>query len=160
YIAKTLYGDEDDDASPDNGRAVEEPKVLGLHPGSNEKILLKDGPYGHYVQLGEDKKGHLPKRASVSQISDISSITLEDALQLLRYPITLGKHPDDGQPVVLKLARHGLSVKHRRTQAPVPKNTNPSDVTLERALKFLTGKDAKQTGRPKKNRDKEVVEVL
>ena len=39
-------------------------------------------------------------------------------------------------------------------------NTNPSDVTLERALKFLTGKDAKQTGRPKKNRDKEVVEVL
>lgn len=32
------------------------------------KILLKDGPYGHYVQLGEDKKGHLPKRASVSQV--------------------------------------------------------------------------------------------
>ncbi|KAI3746267.1 hypothetical protein L6452_08693 [Arctium lappa] len=121
YIAKTLYGDEDDEASPDNGRAVEEPKVLGLHPGSNEKVLLKDGPYGHYVQLGEDKKGHLPKRASVSQISDVSSITLEDALQLLRYPITLGKHPDDGQPVVLKLARAGLSVKHRRTQAPVPK---------------------------------------
>ncbi|KAI3758390.1 hypothetical protein L6452_05951 [Arctium lappa] len=55
------------------------------------------------------------------QISDVSSITLEDALQLLRYPITLGKHPDDGQPVVLKLARAGLSVKHRRTQAPVPK---------------------------------------
>ncbi|KAI3758393.1 hypothetical protein L6452_05954 [Arctium lappa] len=160
YIAKTLYGDEDDDASPDNGRAVEEPKVLGLHPGSNEKVLLKDGPYGHYVQLGEDKKGHLPKRASVSQISDVSSITLEDALQLLRYPITLGKHPDDGQPVVLKLARAGLSVKHRRTQAPVPKNTNPDDITLEKAMKFLTGKDAKQTGRPKKNRDKEKVEVL
>ncbi|XP_024990919.1 uncharacterized protein LOC112525162 isoform X2 [Cynara cardunculus var. scolymus] len=160
YIAKTLYGDDDDDASPDNGRAVEEPKVLGLHPGSNEKILLKDGPYGHYVQLGEDKKGHLPKRASVSQISDVSSITLEDALQLLRYPITLGKHPDDGQPVVLKLARAGLSVKHRRTQAPVPKNTNPDDITLEKAMKFLMGKDAKQTGRPKKNRDKEKVEVL
>ncbi|XP_071709004.1 uncharacterized protein [Rutidosis leptorrhynchoides] len=160
YIAKTLYGDDDDDSSTDSSRAVEEPIVLGLNPGSNEKILLKDGPYGHYVQLGEDKKGHLPKRASVSQISDISSITLEDALQLLRYPITLGKHPDDGQPVVLKLARHGLSVKHRRTQAPVPKNTNPNDITLEKALKFLMGKDAKQTGRPKKNKDKEAVEVL
>ncbi|KAL8268430.1 hypothetical protein R6Q59_002240 [Mikania micrantha] len=160
YIAKTLYGEDDDDSTPENGRAVEEPKVLGLHPDSNEKILLKDGPYGHYVQLGEDKKGHLPKRASVSQISDISSITVEDALQLLRYPITLGKHPDDGLPVVLKLARHGLSVKHRRTQAPIPKNTNPNDITLEKALKFLTGKDAKQTGRPKKNKDKEPVEVL
>ncbi|KAL7602890.1 uncharacterized protein LOC111885654 isoform X2 [Lactuca sativa] len=160
YIAKTLYGDDEDDSSPENSRAVEEPKVLGVHPTSNEKILLKDGPYGHYVQLGEDKKGHLPKRASVSQISDVTSITLEDALQLLRYPITLGKHPDDGLPVVLKLARHGLSVKHRRTQAPVPKNTNPNDITLEKAMKFLMGKDAKQTGRPKKNRDKEAVEVL
>lgn len=160
YIAKTLYGDDEDDAGPESNRAVEEPKVLGLHPGSNEKILLKDGPYGHYVQLGEDKKGHLPKRASVSQISDVSSITLEDALQLLRYPITLGKHPDDGLPVVLKLARHGLSVKHRRTQAPVPKNTNPNDISLEKAMKFLMGKDAKQTGRPKKNKDKEAVEVL
>ncbi|KAK1424641.1 hypothetical protein QVD17_19974 [Tagetes erecta] len=161
YIAKTLYGEDDDDSTPESGRAVEEPKVLGVHPDSNEKILLKDGPYGHYVQLGEDKKGHLPKRASVAQIADVSSITMEDALQLLRYPITLGKHPDDGLPVVLKLARHGLSVKHRRTQAPVPKNTNPNDITLEKALKFLTGKDAKQTGRPKKNKDtKEAVEVL
>ncbi|KAI3796617.1 hypothetical protein L1987_39295 [Smallanthus sonchifolius] len=160
YIAKTLYGEDDDDSSLENGRALEEPKVLGLHPDSKEKILLKDGPYGHYVQLGEDKKGHLPKRASVSQFPDISTITLEDALQLLRYPITLGKHPDDGQPVILKLARHGLSVKHRRTQAPVPKNTIPNDITLEKALKFLTGKDAKQTGRPKKNKDKAVIEVL
>ncbi|KAK9051495.1 hypothetical protein SSX86_028122 [Deinandra increscens subsp. villosa] len=160
YIAKTLYGEDEDDTTPETGRAVEEPKVIGLHPGTNEKILLKDGPYGHYVQLGEDKKGHLPKRASVSQISDISCITLEDALQLLRYPITLGKHPDDGQPVVLKLARHGLSVKHRRTQAPVPKNTNLNDITLEKAIEFLTGKDAKKTGRPKKNKDKEAVEVL
>ncbi|MFS7889216.1 putative DNA topoisomerase [Helianthus anomalus] len=161
YIAKTLYGEDDnDDSSPENGRAVEEPKLLGLHPDSGEKILLKDGPYGHYVQLGEDKKGHLPKRASVSQIPDISSITVEMALQLLRYPITLGKHPDDGQPVVLKLARHGLSVKHRRTQAPVPKNTNPDEITLEKAMKFLTGKDAKQTGRPKKNKEKQAVEVL
>lgn len=40
-------------------------------------------------------------------------------------------------------------------------NTNPNDITLEKALKFLTGKDAKQTGRPKKNKDKkEAVEVL
>lgn len=32
------------------------------------QILLKNGPYGYYVQLGEDRKGYLPKRASVSQV--------------------------------------------------------------------------------------------
>ncbi|XP_076892583.1 uncharacterized protein LOC143544344 isoform X2 [Bidens hawaiensis] len=161
YIAKTLYSEEEDDpSSPENGRAVEEPKLLGLHPVSKEKVLLKNGPYGHYVQLGEDKRGHLPKRASVAQISDLSLVTMEYALKMLRYPITLGKHPDDGQPVVLKLARHGLSVKHRRTQAPVPKTMDADDVTLEKALECLKGPDAKKTGRPKKNEYAEAVEIL
>ncbi|KAI7978826.1 hypothetical protein LOK49_Contig739G00001, partial [Camellia lanceoleosa] len=55
-------------------------------------ILLKNGPYGFYVQLGEDRKGYLPKRASVSQ------------------------------PVVLKLAKFGFSIRHRPLSiAPVPK---------------------------------------
>ena len=87
------------------------------------QVILKCGPYGYYVQLGEDKKGHLPKRANaahvcwsfsvhmcasdvlvnimiafsyweisfnlVFQIKDVSSITLEGALELLRYPLTL-----------------------------------------------------------------------
>ncbi|KAI8022747.1 hypothetical protein LOK49_LG03G03861 [Camellia lanceoleosa] len=45
YIAKTLYGDDDDeDVTPENNGTVEEPKLLGLHPGLNEKILLKNGP--------------------------------------------------------------------------------------------------------------------
>ncbi|KAL7168647.1 hypothetical protein ACSBR2_038980 [Camellia fascicularis] len=66
YIAKTLYGDDDDDeeVTSQNSGTVEEPKFLGLYPGSNEKILLKNGPYGFYVQLGEDRKGYLPKGAS------------------------------------------------------------------------------------------------
>ncbi|KAG4142050.1 hypothetical protein ERO13_D06G110400v2 [Gossypium hirsutum] len=66
YIAKTLYGDEEEEESPQKSNTVEEPKLLGLNPGSNEKVLLKNGPYGYYVQLGEDRTGYLPKRSSVS----------------------------------------------------------------------------------------------
>ncbi|GKB38271.1 DNA topoisomerase 1 isoform X2, partial [Tanacetum coccineum] len=70
YIGKTLYGDEDDAQAQKMAEAVEEPK-----------ILLKDGPMLTMFNLVKTKKGHLPKRAYVSQISDISSITLslEDA---------------------------------------------------------------------------------
>ena len=32
------------------------------------QILLKSGPYGFYVQHGEDRKGFVPKRASVSHV--------------------------------------------------------------------------------------------
>ncbi|CAL5402335.1 hypothetical protein CsSME_00025706 [Camellia sinensis var. sinensis] len=162
YIAKTLYGDDDDeDVTPENNGTVEEPKLLGLHPGLNEKILLKNGPYGFYVQLGEDRKGYLPKRASVSQVKDVNSITLEDAIDLLRYPVTLGNHPDDGQPVVLKLAKFGFSIRHRRTIAPVPKNLKPNDISFEKALELLLSKDVKRCGRPKsKPKLQEAIEAI
>ncbi|KAI7988070.1 DNA topoisomerase 1 [Camellia lanceoleosa] len=144
-----------------NSGTVEEPKILGLYPGSNEKILLKNGPYGFYVQLGEDRKGYLPKRASVSQaaaplflpmfvtlvllLKHFDSITPEDAIELLRYPVTLGNHPDDGQPVVLKLAKFGFfSIRHQCTIAPVPKNLKPNDITFEKALELLLVKDLVQ----------------
>ena len=98
YIAKTLYGEDEEEVTPQNNQSVEEPKLLGLHPVSSEKvaftadffffffihlfilygfvnyknvsfqILLKSGPYGFYVQLGEDRKGYMPKRTSVSQV--------------------------------------------------------------------------------------------
>ncbi|KAK9281256.1 hypothetical protein L1049_004152 [Liquidambar formosana] len=160
YIAKTLYGDDDEEVTPQNNTSVEEPKVLGTHPSSNEKILLKNGPYGFYVQLGEDRKGYLPKRASVSQIKDVDSITLEDAIELLRYPVTLGNHPEDGQAVILKLAKVGFSIRHRRTIAPVPKNLKPNDITLEKALQLLLGKDVKRCGRPKNKPKLEAIEAM
>ncbi|GLT85103.1 hypothetical protein SLE2022_033040 [Rubroshorea leprosula] len=161
YIAKTLYGDDEDEDTPQKSNTVEEPKMLGLHPSSNEKVFLKSGPYGHYVQLGEDRTGYLPKRSSVSHIKNVNSITLEDALDLLRYPVTLGNHPKDGQPVVMKLAKFGFSIRHRRTIASVPKNMNPNDVTLEKALEFLSSKNVRQSGRPKnKPKVEEAMEVL
>lgn len=156
YIAKTLYGGCEEPDVPERNNSVEEPKLLGLHPSSGEKILLKNGPYGFYVQLGEDRTGYLPKRASVSHIKEVNSITIEDALELLRYPVTLGNHPADGQPVILKLARFGFTVRHRRTMASVPKNMKPTEVTLEKALELLSSKDVRRSGRPKKK--KPVVE--
>ncbi|MED6208622.1 hypothetical protein PIB30_047010 [Stylosanthes scabra] len=132
YIAKTLYGaEEEEEDTPHLSTRIEEPKVLGVNSVSNEKVLLKSGPYGFYVQLGEDRKGYIPKRASVSHIKDVQSITLDVALDLLQYPLTLGTHPKDGQPVILKLARVGFAVRHRHTIASLPKILkNPTNTKL------------------------------
>ncbi|XP_043700798.1 DNA topoisomerase 1-like [Telopea speciosissima] len=157
YIAKTMYGGDEEDDSSEKQEMISEPKLLGLKPGTNEKVFLKNGPYGFYVQLGEDRKGYLPKRASVSQIKDVETITLEQALELLQYPVLLGEHPEDKQPVYLKLASHGFSIRHRRTIAPVPKNMIPKDITLEKALKLLLGKNVRRCGRPKSKPKVEVV---
>ncbi|KAL6212621.1 hypothetical protein ACLB2K_017839 [Fragaria x ananassa] len=154
YIAKILYSnEEEEDDTPKNNR-VEEPKLLGLSPGSNEKdnlfqVLLKTGPYGSYVQLGEDRKGYTPKRACIAHIKDASSVTVEVSLELMKYPVTLGNHPTDGLPVLLQIARTGYIVKHRRTMASLMKNQQPNEFTLEDALELLSGKNTRQIGRPK-----------
>ncbi|KGN60315.2 uncharacterized protein LOC101210823 isoform X2 [Cucumis sativus] len=151
YVAKTLFGeDEDKDKDPseiDNGGV--EPKVLGLHPVLKEKVLLKTGPFGCYIQLGEDRKGYMPKRASVFEIKDVNSITLDFAIDRLRYPITLGKHPKDGQPVIIKIARTGFTIRHGRTIASIPKNLKPNNVDLAKALKLLSSSGVRRVGRPK-----------
>ncbi|EYU30256.1 hypothetical protein MIMGU_mgv1a000789mg [Erythranthe guttata] len=151
YIAKTLYGEEDDENTPENEKniAAEEPKLLGLKPGSNEKVILKCGPYSSYVQLGDDRKGHVPKRVTL-KIKNPESITLEDALELLKYPLKLGKHPDDDKPVILRIRDDGFSINHGRTNAAVPKNMNANEVTFEKALILLQG-DVTQVGRPKQS---------
>lgn len=159
FIAKTLYGEEEEDDAPQNNTSVEEPKLLGIHPVSGEKVLLKGGPYGSYVQLGEDRKGYLPKRASISQGKDVKSITLEDAINLLRYPITLGNHPVDSQPIIIKISKTGFTVRHRRNIAPVPKSLHPDDIDMTKALELLSSDNVRRCGRPKgKKREEEAVD--
>ncbi|KAL2896801.1 DNA topoisomerase 1 [Bienertia sinuspersici] len=157
FIAKTLYGEEEEDEPPQNSMSVEEPKLLGAHPVSGEKVLLKGGPYGSYVQLGEDRKGYSPKRASISQIKDVKSITLDEAIDLLRYPITVGNHHLDGQPIIIKISKTGFTVRHRRNIADVPKSLSPSDIDMKKALELLSGKTVRRSGRPKGKKREEVA---
>ncbi|XP_078437753.1 DNA topoisomerase, type IA, core [Wolffia australiana] len=160
FIAGSVFSEDDEAVPSEKPEMCFQPKLLGLSPSSNEKIFLKNGPYGFYVQLGEDRKGCPPKRASI-EAKDVDTITMDNAMELLQYPLTLGEHPDDKQPVVLKHSKLGFSIRHRRTIAPVPKNVNPKKITLEVALKLLRSKNAKQCGRPKnKPKVKETEDML
>lgn len=38
FIAKTLYGEDEDEDDPPKSACVEEPKLLGLHPNTSEKV--------------------------------------------------------------------------------------------------------------------------
>ncbi len=58
----------------------------------------------------------------------------------------LGKHPVDGQPILLKSGRYGPYVQHGKLMASLPRDRSPADFKVEEAVQLLADKAAKQTG--------------
>ena len=130
--------------------ANDDERVVGIHPEAGQPVLLKSGPYGPYVQLGdddqmEDKKAPKPKRTSLPKGTEPSDVDLDLAVALLGLPRTLGLHPETGNPIKANIGRYGPYVQHERTFASL-KPAEGDDVLrveLDRALELIAQKRQK-----------------
>jgi len=141
------------------------PTALGTDPETARAVLLKIGPYGPYVQLGEeDQNGNKkPKRVSLLKNMDPSEVNLDVALQLLSLPRLLGEHPETGKPVQAGVGRFGPYIVHDGVYASLKKDDNVLEVDLDRALELVAlaaNRKGKQGGErsSKKNVLKELGE--
>jgi DNA topoisomerase-1 len=116
--------------------------VLGIHPETGHSIVLRTGRYGPYVTelLDGDEK---PRTASLFKSMSPESVTLEDAVRLLKLPITLGE--SDGEEVVATNGRYGPYVKHGKESRSLESEEQLFTVTLDDALALLA--QPKQRGR-------------
>ncbi|MCB0111168.1 MAG: DNA topoisomerase I, partial [Caldilineaceae bacterium] len=116
------------------------PTTLGVDPESELPVLLRVGPYGPYVQLGEEEEGSKkkPKRVSLLKGMNADEMNLDLALQLLSLPRTLGDHPETGKSVRASVGRYGPYIVHDGNYASLKKEDNVLDVELPRALELLT----------------------
>lgn len=108
------------------------PQSLGMHPEEGLPVYVKQGPFGTYLQLGEDPEGEdspKPKRCSVPKHVEPEDITLDMALDYLALPKRLGQHPDTGNVVNAGLGRFGPYVTTRKDGRQVYKSlTKEHDV--------------------------------
>ncbi len=112
---------------------------LGIHPDTNLKIYVLTGRYGPYVQMGEgEESGAKPKRMAIPPTMDATQLTLEQALQLLELPKTLGAHPGTTKDVKKGLGRFGPYVVHEGDFRSIPKTENLFTLDLIKALELLS----------------------
>jgi DNA topoisomerase-1 len=146
---RQLDGDVADE--PVTGEANNEPRLLGEDPDSGMEVLLKKGPYGWYVQLGEEKK---PKRTSLPKNMSAETIELDSALSLLSLPREVGEHPETGKKISAGLGRYGPYLLHDGAYTSLTAEDDVLTVGMNRAVTLIAekaakkGKDARKSATP------------
>jgi DNA topoisomerase-1 len=139
------------------------PQTVGVDPATQQPILLKSGPYGPYVQLGEDDGSgkKKPKRASLLKGMDANQMNLDLALQLLSLPRKLGEHPETGKSVQAGVGRFGPYVVHDGTFVSLKAPDSVLEIDLERALAVLAAAaNRKSKGGGAKSSKQSVLKAL
>ncbi|MGB1081407.1 MAG: topoisomerase C-terminal repeat-containing protein, partial [Alphaproteobacteria bacterium] len=124
------------------------PRDVGEHEG--EMVTAGIGRRGPFVKKGSTY-ANIPKDESVLEIGLNRAVALIVEKQSkmkgggAAAGTELGKHPKDEKPITLHDGRYGPYVKHGRTNATLPKGSDPKAVTLEEAIALIDAKKGKKT---------------
>ena len=133
--------------------ALQLPRLLGRHPEHDDDVWLLNGRFGPFVQVGETPVGRRggrgapkPRRASVPKDMELDDVTLEDAIEWLRFPKLLGLHPDSGEEVTVRPGRWGPYVQAGSERRNVKPPDDLETIELERAVQLLAEPKGRRGG--------------
>jgi DNA topoisomerase-1 len=132
------------------------PRKIGDHPEDGEPVEAGIGRYGPYVKHGRTY-------ANLPEVDEVFTVGMNRAVELIAAKAAgragrgaaaaplkeLGEHPAEGGPVNVMSGRYGPYVKWGKVNATLPKELDPQDVTLDRALELIAERQAK-SGKGKK----------
>jgi DNA topoisomerase-1 len=140
-----------------------EPKVFG-ETDNKEKIVLKKGRFGPYLQIGNDEKNL--RNVSIPKGISLDSLDLDKCKFLASLPKVLGQYPENTQDITLNVGRFGPYVKCENKSASLE---NPEDIFslgLNRAITLIAeAKPGRRTSNEIKNlgehpEDKKPVKIM
>ena len=145
-------------------------RILGVDPKSGRTVSVRHGPFGPHAMIGtkdDPKEVGKPKSASLEKGQDITSITLEDALDLFVLPRLLGETPD-GEHITACLGRFGpylnygekknLSLKGLEEKGQEP--YDPYTITFEEALPLVEQKKIIEANKVIQDFEQDGIQVL
>lgn len=117
-------------------KSLKETKQRVLGKINGDEVTVNFGKYGAYIQQGDSKV----KRAPVKPPLNFDSVTLKDAIELLKYPIDLGKI--GAKEVLLKKGKYGFYVTIGKKSIPVDNDK----ITLEEIQQKLKEEKKEEKG--------------
>ena len=139
------------DGTGAKGDGIEDPGpiVLGNDPATGHPVTVRKGPYGHYVQLGDQTAEEKPKRVTLPKAFAPADVDFETALGLLSLPRKLGAHPESGEPISAGIGRFGPYLKHGKAFVSLPAADDVLAIGLNRAVTLIAeGKGGRRGSAP------------
>ncbi|WP_294918813.1 type I DNA topoisomerase [uncultured Prevotella sp.] len=134
-------------------------RKLGDDPKSGHPVFVKIGRYGPVVQIGTADDEEKPRFAQLPADKSMETITLDEALELFKLPRTVGEF--EGKSVTIGAGRFGPYVLHDKKYVSIPKDEDPLELTLERAIELIEDKRKAEEERHLKQFDEDPkLEVL
>jgi DNA topoisomerase-1 len=134
-------------------------RKLGTDPASGRIVAVKIGRFGPMVQIGTPNDEEKPKFAQLKKGQSIATITLEEALDLFKLPMTLGEY--EGLTVTIGTGRFGPYVLHNGKYVSIPKGIDPFNIDLQQAIELIQEKmSAEQQKHIKKFEEHPDLELL
>ena len=96
------------------------------------------GKYGSFAQIGSKDDEDKPKFASLRPEQSIFTLQLPEALKLFELPKNLGDLED--KAVMVAIGQFGPYVKHGDTFASIPKEIDPYQIELDKAVELIHGR--------------------
>ena len=113
-------------------------RALGNDPESGRPVIARIGKFGPMIQIGKTEDEEKPKFAGLQGNQTIGNITLEEALELFKFPKTLGEF--EGNEIVVSQGRFGPYVKFDTMFVSIPKGEDLGSVDLNRAIELIKEK--------------------
>lgn len=126
------------EATKDSKRESGE-RLIGTDPASGKNVYAKIGRFGAMIQIGETTDEDKPRFSSLKKNQSISTITLEEAIDLFRLPRVVGSQ--NGNEIVANNGRFGAYISFEGKNYTLPKDIDPLEVTLSQCLETIEKKN-------------------
>ena len=124
----------------ENAERASGERELGIDPESGRPLIVRIGKYGPMAQIGKTDDEEGAKFASLLTGQTIGKITLKEALELFKYPKSIGKY--EGKEIVVAQGRFGPYVKFGDVFVSIPRDEDMGSINLTRAIELIQQKQA------------------